>query len=61
MSGSNYNASVCQVLENERALKLSNILKLYNKNDYVRKDGNSFMEFIITFETDEDDIYCSHQ
>ena len=60
MSGSNYNVSVCQVLENERALKLSNVLKLYNRKDYVRKDRSSFMEFISTFETHEDDLYRSH-
>ena len=56
MSGSNYNVSVCQVLESERVLKLSNILKLYHRKDYDRKDRGSFMEFISTFQIHENDI-----
>ncbi|KAI6658226.1 hypothetical protein LOD99_15495 [Oopsacas minuta] len=56
MSRSNYNVSVCQVLESERVLKLSNILKLYHRKDYVRKDRGSFIEFISTFQIQESAI-----
>ena len=52
MSGSNYNISLCQVLENERTLKLSNILKLFNRQAVIRKDRASFMEFLNTFTSD---------
>ena len=52
MSGSNYNVSVCQILESERVLKLSNILKLYNRQSIIRKDRASFMQFL-TFETEQ--------
>ena len=48
MSGSNYNVSVCQVLESERTLKLSNILKLYKRQTIIRKDRASFKEFLNT-------------
>ena len=54
MSGSNYNVSVCQVLESERVLKLSNILKLYNRQSVIRKDRESFMGFLNTFITEKD-------
>ena len=37
MSGFNYNVSVCQVLESERVLKLSKILKLYTKQSVISK------------------------
>ena len=33
MSGCNYNISICQILESERRIKLSNILKLYRSQD----------------------------
>ena len=56
MSGSNYNLSVCQVLENERTLKLSNILKLFNRKTTVRKDRASFIEFLNSFTSEQDDI-----
>ena len=56
MSGSNYNISVCEVLESERVLKLSNILKLYHRQHYDRKDRASFMEFLNTFELHGNDI-----
>ena len=49
MSGSNYNVSVCQVLESERTLKLSSILKLYKRQTIIRKDRASFKEFLNTF------------
>ena len=52
MSGSNYNVSVCQVLEGERVLKLSKILKLYNQRSVIRKDRASFMHFLSTFESE---------
>ena len=52
MSGSNYNISLCQVLENERTLKLSNILKLFNHQAVIRKDRASFMEFLNTYTSD---------
>ena len=52
MSGSNYNILLCQVLENERTLKLSNILKLFNRQAVIRKDRASFMEFLNTFTSD---------
>ena len=54
MSGSNYNVSVCQVLESERVLKLSNILKLYTRQSVIRKDRESFMGFLNTFITEKD-------
>ena len=56
MSGFNYNPSVCQVLENERTLKLSNILKLFNRKTTVRNDRASFIEFLNTFTSEQDDI-----
>ena len=49
MSGSNYNVSVCQELESERTLKLSNILKLYKRQTIIRKDRAFFKEFLNTF------------
>ena len=52
MSGSNYNVSVCQVLESERALKLSKVLKLYNPQSVIRKDKASFKQFLTTFESE---------
>ena len=58
MSGSNYNISLCQVLENERTLKLSNILKLFNRQAVIRKDRASFMEFLNTFTSDNISDYC---
>ena len=54
MSGSNYNFSVCQVLESERVLKLSKILKIYNRQSVIRKDRTSFMQFLSTFESEQD-------
>ena len=36
--------------KSERVLKLSNILKLYHRQDYDSKDRSSFMKFINTFE-----------
>ena len=54
MSGSNYNVSVCQVLESERVLKLSKILKLYNQQSVIRKDRASFMHFLSTFESEQE-------
>ena len=54
MSGSNYNVSVCQVLESERVLKLFNILKLYTRQSVIRKDRESFMGFLNTFITEKD-------
>ena len=54
MSDSNYNVSVCQVLESERVLKLSNILKLYTRQSVIRKDRESFMGFLNTFITEKD-------
>ena len=33
MSGCNYNISICQILESERRIQLSNILKLYRVQD----------------------------
>ena len=54
MSGSNYNISVCQVLESERVLKLSKILKIYNRQSVIRKDRTSFMQFLSTFESEQD-------
>ena len=56
MSGSNYNVYVCEVLESESVLKLSNIIKLYYRKAYNRKDRGSFMEFISTFQIHENDI-----
>ena len=53
MSGSNYNVSVCQVLECERVLKLSTILKLYSRQSVIRKDRESFMSFLNTFITEK--------
>ena len=55
MSGSNYHVSDCQVLESERALKLSNVPKLYNRQGVVRKDRASFMEFLNTFSSKDSD------
>ena len=47
MSGANYHISYCQVLESERRLKLSSILKLYQTSaeqisvrDFIRKFSN---------------------
>ena len=54
MSGSNYNFSICQVLDSERVLKLSKILKIYNRQSVIRKDRTSFMEFLSTFEFEQD-------
>ena len=59
MSGSNYHVSVSQVLESERALKLSNVLKLDNRQGVVRKDRASFMEFLNTFSSKDSDIDSS--
>ena len=53
MSGSNYNVSVCQVLESERTLKLSNILKLYKRQTIIRRDRASFKKFLNTFLIDK--------
>ena len=61
MSGSNNNVSGCLVLESERVLKLSNVLTLYNRQDYLRKDRASLMEFISTFENKGDDIDCAEK
>ena len=54
MSGSNYNVSVCQVPESERVLKFSKILKIYNRQSVIRKDKNSFKQFLSTFESEQD-------
>ena len=54
MSGSNYNFPICQVLESERVLKLSKILKVYNRQSVIRKDRTSFMQFLSTFESKQD-------
>ena len=54
MLGSNYNFSICQVLESERVLKLSKILKIYNRQSYIRKDRTSFIQFLSTFESEQD-------
>ena len=60
MSGCNYNISICQILESERRIKLSNILRLYQS-----KDGNfqtSLKEFVKTFSVDaESEIDASLQ
>ena len=56
MSGSNYNLSVCQLLENERTVKLSNILKPFNCKTKFRKDRASFIEFLNTFTSEQGDI-----
>ena len=46
MSCCNYNISICQILESERRIKLSNILKLYRVQD--SKFETSLKEFIKT-------------
>ena len=51
---SNYNVSVCQVLESERVLRLSKILKLYNQQSIIRKDRASLMHFLSTFESEQE-------
>ena len=50
MSGCNYNISVCQILESERRIKLSNILKIYRAQD--SKFETSLKEFVGTFSCD---------
>ena len=54
MSSFNYNVSVCQVLESERVLKLSTILKLYSRQSVIRKDRESYMRFLNTFIAEKD-------
>ena len=50
MSGSNYNMSYSQVLESERRLQLSNILKFF----YIKQQTNtvSLKEYLRTFSED---------
>ena len=50
MSGCNYNISVCQIIESERRIKLSNILKIYRAQD--SKFETSLKEFVRTFSCD---------
>ena len=53
MSGGQYNISVVQILESERRLKLSSILKLFQK---VNPDELSLREFINTFTLEEESV-----
>ena len=50
MSGCNYNISICQILESEPRIKLSNILKLYRSQDNTFE--TSLKEFVKTFSVD---------
>ena len=50
MSGCNYNISICQILESERRIKLSNILKLYRSQDNTFE--TSLKELVKTFSVD---------
>ena len=50
MSGCDYNISMCQILESERRIKLSNILKIYRAQD--SKFETSLKEFVGTFSCD---------
>ena len=47
MSSCNYNISICQILESERRIKLSNILRLYRVQD--SKFETPLKEFVKTF------------
>ena len=61
MSGSNYQISYCQILESERRLQLSNILKLF---DIKTKSGTiektTLMEYLSSFYSINDDSEDSH-
>ena len=61
MSGSQYQISYCQILESERRLQLSNILKLFlikTQSDTIERP-TSLLEYLSTFFHSNDDEHAS--
>ena len=59
MSGSQYHISYCQILESERRLQLSNILKLFQiKTQFIEKP-TSLLEYLSTFFHSNDDEHAA--
>ena len=53
LSGANYHISLCQILESERRLKVSNILKLFYQQPSFKQ--TSLQNFIQSFSPDDED------
>ena len=53
LSGANYHISLCQILESERRLKVSNILKLFSQQPSFKQ--TSFQNLIQSFSPDDED------
>ena len=54
LSGANYHISLCQILESERRLKVSNILKLFSQQPSFKQ--TSLQNVIQYFSPDDEDL-----